>query len=86
MIALVGSPEELTQIIGRERLRIKDLSGRKNRARSIAVEIAVNEENERKLLELELAELEARWREEEEIAAIVDGELTSAPVLHLPGQ
>ncbi|HET9982250.1 MAG TPA: hypothetical protein VFQ38_01630 [Longimicrobiales bacterium] len=46
---------------------------------AIAFEIAVNEERERRLLELELAELEARWREEEEIAAIVDGELTWLP-------
>ncbi len=43
---------------------------------AIALEIAVNEDRERRLLELELAELEQRWREEEEIAAIVDGELT----------
>ncbi len=43
---------------------------------AIALEIAVNEDRERRLLELELAELEQRWREEEELAAIVDGELT----------
>jgi hypothetical protein len=30
-------------------------------------------------LELELEALEERWREEEEIAAIVDGELTWLP-------
>lgn len=43
---------------------------------AIALEIAVNEDRERRMLELELAALEARWREEEEIAAISDGELT----------
>lgn len=32
-------------------------------------------------LELELEELGARWREEEEIAAIADGELTPLPLL-----
>ena len=42
----------------------------------LALEIAVNEESERRLLQLEVEELERRWREEEEIAAIVDGELT----------
>lgn len=43
---------------------------------SIALEIAVNDAHERQLLTAELDELEARWREEEEIAAIVDRELT----------
>lgn len=47
--------------------------------RSLALEIAVNAEVERRLLELELEELESRWREEEEIAAIADGILTPVP-------
>jgi hypothetical protein len=51
---------------------------------SLALEIAINEETERRLLEMKLAELEARWRVEEEIAAIVDGELTEMPTFHLP--
>lgn len=46
---------------------------------SIALEIAVNEDRERRLLELELEALEQQWKEEEEIAAIVDGELTWLP-------
>ncbi len=50
--------------------------GRLPKERLLALEIAVNADVERQLLELELAELEERWREEEEIAAIVDGELT----------
>jgi hypothetical protein len=36
---------------------------------------------EQRLLELELAELEAHWLEEEELAGIIDGELTPLPVL-----
>jgi hypothetical protein len=47
--------------------------------RTFALEIAANAEVERRLLELELEELESRWREEEEIAAIADGILTPAP-------
>ena len=43
---------------------------------SFALEIALAEERERDLLALEVAELERRWRKEEELAAIVDGELT----------
>jgi hypothetical protein len=47
--------------------------------RTFALEIAANAEVERQLLVLELEELESRWREEEEIAAIADGILTPAP-------
>jgi hypothetical protein len=46
---------------------------------SFALEIAVNADVERRLLELDLEELESRWREEEEIAAIADGILTPWP-------
>ncbi len=81
LIEQVGSPAALTRTIASERMLIKDVDNRRNRARSIALEIAVNDDNERKMLELELAEIEQRWREEEEIAAIVDGELTAVPIL-----
>ncbi len=46
---------------------------------SFALEIAVSGEHERELLQLEVAALELRWREEEALAAIVDGELTPLP-------
>jgi hypothetical protein len=46
--------------------------------RRFALEIAANAEVERRLLELELEELESRWREEEGIATIADGILTPA--------
>ena len=39
----------------------------------LALEMAANEETERRALEGELAELERAWREAEEIAAIADG-------------
>jgi len=42
----------------------------------VALEIAVHEENEARLLSMEVAELEAHWRREEELARIMDGELT----------
>ena len=38
----------------------------------LAVEMAVNEENERRALEGELALLELEWKDAEEIAAIAD--------------
>jgi hypothetical protein len=45
----------------------------------LALEIAANERIERRLLEAEAHELEKRWRDEERIAAIADGELTPGP-------
>jgi len=39
----------------------------------LAIEMAVNEENERRALEGELAILEMAWKDAEEIAAIADG-------------
>jgi hypothetical protein len=88
MIDEMGSPHWLIRKLGRNGYRIG--SGQKLKETAIALEIAVNDEAERQLLELELAELEARWREEEELAAIVDGELTEVPLLErirqkLPG-
>ncbi len=53
--------------------------GALTKTRSFALEIALNADMERRLLELELEELESRWREEEEIAAIADGLLTPSP-------
>lgn len=47
---------------------------------TFALEIALNAELERRLLEMELAALTARWHEEEELAAIIDRELTPAPL------
>jgi len=46
---------------------------------SFALEIAFSDEHERELLQLDVAALALRWREEEALAAIVDGELTPLP-------
>ncbi len=51
------------------------------RTGTIALEIAAGEDSERRLLELEMAGLEAHWKREEELAAIIDGELTSLPLI-----
>jgi hypothetical protein len=45
----------------------------------LALEIAINESAERRLLDGQVRELEARWAEEEEVARIVDEELTILP-------
>lgn len=77
LIQEVGSPRGLARVVVQDGKRLGDL----RRTGAIALEIAANEESEQRLLEMELAELEARWREEEELAAIVDGELTPLPLL-----
>lgn len=45
----------------------------------VALEIAVHEEHEARLLSMEVAELETHWRREEELARIMDGELSFLP-------
>ncbi|MEX0979955.1 MAG: hypothetical protein WDZ89_02605 [Gemmatimonadota bacterium] len=77
LIQEAGDTRGLARSVVREGKRLGDLE----RTPAIALEIAANEEAEQRLLELELADLETHWREEEELAAIVDGELTPLPVL-----
>jgi hypothetical protein len=75
-IEKLGHPAAVTRELSTTGLRIDALLDRGRRTQAVALEIALNEESERRLLEMALAELEARWREEEEIAAIVDGQLS----------
>ncbi|HEX5726826.1 MAG TPA: hypothetical protein VFX98_15225 [Longimicrobiaceae bacterium] len=75
-----GSVEAWTRRLAERRLKLGVLEDT-HRTQAVALEIAANDQAERVLLELELAELERRWREEEEIAAIVDRELTFVPGL-----
>lgn len=77
LIQEAGSPRDLTRIVVRDGRRLGDLQ----RTGGIALEIAANEAIEHHLLELEVADLEAHWRREEELASIIDGELTPLPVL-----
>lgn len=77
LIQEAGSPHDLTRILLKDGKALGDLG----RTGGIALEIAANEASEQRLLELELAELEAHWRTEEELAAIIDGELTPLPLL-----
>ena len=77
LIQEAGTPQDLTRIVVRDGRRLGDLQ----RTGAVALEIAANESAEQHLLELELAELEAHWRREEELASIVDGELTPLPLL-----
>jgi len=77
LIQEAGTAQDLTRIVVKDGKRL----GALQRTGAIALEIAANESAEQHLLELELAELEARWKKEEELAGIIDGELTPLPLL-----
>ncbi len=76
LIDEAGSADRLGRIVLGQGRRLGDL----RRTGAIALEIAANESQEQRLLELELADLERHWLEEEELAEIIDGELTPLPV------
>ena len=50
--------------------------GSLTRTSAFALEIALNEARERALLDAEIRELDAQWQQAEELASIVDNELT----------
>ena len=77
LIEVVGGSGGLPGKILRDGKRLGDLG----RIGAIALEIAANQEQEEELLALEASALEDRWRREEELAAIIDGELTPLPLL-----
>ena len=77
LIEEAGSAKGLTRIVVKDGRRLADVQ----RTGAIALEIAANEAAEQRLLELELADLEAEWRREEELAEIMDGELSPLPLL-----
>lgn len=77
LVEAVGGAERLHSRFLRDGKTLREMG----RTGAVALEIALHETDERRLLEMELAELEARWRREEELAGIIDGELSSAPLL-----
>ena len=68
----------------RARLVNPALSHREQRARLLALEMALHEETERQALEGELAALTEMWRQAEEIAGIADALPDAAPVPEPP--
>jgi hypothetical protein len=73
-----ASALDFVRDVAARRPRLAELS-RENRTTGVALEIALNDEVERALLEGEVEVLEARWKVAEEVAAIADGELTFFP-------
>lgn len=81
-----GATKLVEAVGGAERLPARVLPGGKTvdgmgRTGAVALEIALHEEREKRLLRMEVAELEDRWRREEELAEIIDGELTDVPLV-----
>jgi hypothetical protein len=77
LIENAGSPTSFARGVLRDGRSVKLL----DRTAAIGLEITANEAAEQRLLEAEVAELEAMWREEEQVSAIADGELTPLPVM-----
>jgi hypothetical protein len=75
LIQDAGSARALSVRVAARRRELVDLDP----TEGFALEIAVNEEAERRMLQMELTALEERWQEEEEIASIIDTELTWLP-------
>ncbi len=71
MIEEAGSAQELVHEVTARQAPLYDLA----RTHSLALEISVNENAERRQLAREGAAIEARWRRAEEIAGIIDEEL-----------
>jgi hypothetical protein len=80
-IEAAGTVDRFAFNVAEKSPTIESLNKKTRRTESIALEIALNDDAERRLLELELKDLEERWREEELLAAIVDDELTPVPAL-----
>jgi hypothetical protein len=77
LIDNIGSAPDVVRQLAKKRIPLRAVP----ETYSYALEIAVNDETERVLMHLDAADVEARWREEEVIAAISDGELTELPLL-----
>ena len=74
-----GGPATLVRILTRYGRPLGDLPP----LGTLALEMVVNDAREQSLSRMEAKELELRWRREEELAALVDGELTPLPLLLL---
>ena len=72
VIESAGSSEAFEALVTKER---KSLWGM-GKTRSIALEIALNDSVERRMMELELQAIEFVWKREEELAGIIDEQLT----------
>ncbi|MEN8375799.1 MAG: hypothetical protein ABFS34_10160 [Gemmatimonadota bacterium] len=71
-IGSAGTARAWVSTLGERGIRLDEMG----RAERLTLEMALGESVEARWLELEAAELERQWRRAEELAAIIDGELT----------
>lgn len=71
-----GGPDGYLADLGRGRGQLGEFGRSRYQVAGLAFEIALNEDLERRLLQAQLEALEDEWRDAEELAAIVDRELT----------
>ena len=72
VIESAGSPEAFEALVTKERRSLWGMG----KTRSIALEIAVNDSVERRMMAAELRSIEFVWKREEELARIIDDQLT----------
>ncbi len=76
VIESVGSSEAFEALVTKERRSLWGMG----KTRSIALEIALNESVERRIMGMELQAIEFMWKREEELARIIDEQLTPEDV------
>lgn len=85
ILSRVGSAEQILRVAGSKGTALGKRAGTRpdvvRPTDALVLEMALNEESERRAMEGELAALEAAWREAEEIAAIADA-LPGEAALH----
>ncbi len=82
-VTYVADPKAILEHVARRRPREPDnltIFSEMPAVERLALEMALHEDDERRALEGELAELETRWREAEELAAIADNLVVPAGV------
>ena len=76
VIESAGSSEAFEALVTKERRSLWGMG----KTHSIALEIALNESVERRMMGLELRAIEFMWKREEELARIIDEQLTPEDV------
>jgi hypothetical protein len=75
-----GSAAVFVDHVARQRPRIAEFHRGVFASQAVALEIALNDDLERRRLDAELDELDAEWQDAEIVAAIADRELTPPPL------
>jgi hypothetical protein len=77
LIEMGGGPTALSSILARYGRYLSDLPI----TSAVALRVLANDAYEQRMLGLEATSIERQWRHEEELASIIDGDLSHAPTL-----